>query len=141
MYICVDFDGTVVEHRYPYIGKPVPHAIKWLKKWEQVGAKLILFTMRSDGQKEGDLLREAVEYLESNGVKLYAVNHNPKQAKWSSSPKAYAHMYVDDAAFGCPLTLPKGFKRPCVDWSTVGPEVYKILSKRFFSKLKGNVGI
>ncbi|MDP3480987.1 MAG: hypothetical protein Q8R88_14545 [Desulfoprunum sp.] len=116
MYICVDFDGTVVDHRYPEIGEPVPGAIKWLLRLQGCGARIILFTMRSDGQKTGNLLTGAVQYLEKNGVKLYGINTNPDQKDWTSSPKAYGNVYIDDLAFGCPLIQPKGFDRPCVDW-------------------------
>lgn len=131
MYICVDFDGTLVDHRYPSIGIPVPGAISWLKKLHRQGAKIILFTMRSDGGSEGNLLGEAVQYLEGEGIKLFGINHNPDQESWTTSPKAYADIYVDDAAFGCPLTQPKGFARPCVDWKKVGPYLeHMCLSRR-----------
>lgn len=127
MYICVDFDGTIVDHRFPYIGEPVPLAIKWLKRWNELGGKLILFTMRSDGSKYGDVLSEAVDYLTENRVELYAVNENPDQRDWSGSPKAYANLYIDDSAFGCPLILPSGFERRCVDWAQVGPAVEALI--------------
>jgi len=131
MYICLDFDGTVVDHRYPEIGPPVPHAIPWLKKLLRCNAKLILFTMRSDSEKNGPLLSEAVDYLPGNGITLYGVNRNPEQDRWTSSPKAYGEVYVDDAAFGCPLVQPKGFARPCVDWKKVGPQLeHMCLSRR-----------
>ncbi len=122
MYIGLDFDGTVVDHRYPEIGEPVPGAVKWLKRLQQCGAKIILFTMRSNSD-EGNYLRDAVRYLEENGIQLYGVNMNPDQAEWTSSPKVYAHVYIDDSAFGCPLVQPKGFAAPCVDWKVVGPQV------------------
>jgi hypothetical protein len=86
-------------------------------------ARLILFTMRSDTPDNGPLLRNAVEYLENNGIRLYGINKNPEQQSWTSSPKAYGDIYVDDAAFGCPLIQPKGFARPCVDWKKVGPQL------------------
>lgn len=130
MYICVDFDGTIVDHAFPEIGFPVPGAIKWMKRWAEAGAKLILFTMRSDGQKSGTVLSDAVAYLETNGVALHGVNRNPDQASWSTSPKAYAQIYVDDAAFGCPLITFAAFNRPCVDWDVVGPSIEAVLSKR-----------
>lgn len=129
MYICVDFDGTIVDHRYPLIGPPVPDAILWLQKWQELGAKIILFTMRSDDSPAGDLLTEAVQYVEKNGVKLFGINRNPDQDSWTASPKAYAHIYVDDSAYGCPLIHLHGFARACVDWALVGPEVAtKLLS-------------
>ena len=125
MYICIDFDGTIVDHRFPEIGPPVPGALDWMKKFQEAGAKLILFTMRSDTGRGGNSLTRAVRYLEENGIKLYGVNKNPSQVVWTSSPKAYGQLYIDDAAFGCPLIQPEDFKRPCVDWDIVGPAVVK----------------
>jgi len=127
MYICIDFDGTIVDHRFPDIGPPVPEALEWMKKFQDAGAKLILFTMRSDGSRSGDALARAVNYLEENGLTLYGVNHNPSQVHWTSSPKAYGQIYIDDSAFGCPLVHPEGFQRPCVDWDIVGPGVMELL--------------
>jgi hypothetical protein len=61
---------------------------------------------------------------------LYGINRNPEQDAWTSSPKAYGELYIDDAAFGCPLMFPKGFARPCVDWKKVGPHVEHMLLSR-----------
>jgi hypothetical protein len=130
MYICVDFDGTVVDHRYPDIGEPVPEAVVWLKRLQDHGAKLILFTMRSNRPDGVNLLRDAVQYLEENGIRLFGVNRNPDQDVWTTSPKAYGEVYVDDSAFGCPLIQPKGFARPCVDWRKVGPQLERMLLGR-----------
>jgi hypothetical protein len=130
MYICVDFDGTVVDHRYPDIGEPVPEAVVWLKRLQDHGAKIILFTMRSNRPDGVNLLRDAVQYLEENGIRLFGVNRNPDQDVWTTSPKAYGEVYVDDSAFGCPLIQPKGFARPCVDWRKVGPQLERMLLGR-----------
>ncbi|MBT8346317.1 MAG: hypothetical protein KJO60_07745 [Desulfofustis sp.] len=121
MYICVDFDGTIVDHCFPEIGAEAPGAIHWLKRLQDKGARLILFTMRSDTTFGGPMLTDAVEFLESRGIRLYGINTNPDQDSWTNSPKAYGDIYVDDAAFGCPLIHPQGFRRPCVDWETAGP--------------------
>ena len=121
MFICVDFDGTVVKHEYPRIGEPLEGCIDYLKQFTDNGAYLILFTMRS-----GVELDEAVAYLQSNGVELYGVNVNPTQHTWTKSPKAYGQLYIDDAAFGCPLISEYG-SRPYVDWSVVGPKVLEQL--------------
>jgi hypothetical protein len=127
MYISVDFDGTIVDHRYPDIGEPVPGAVTWLQRLQHHGAKLILFTMRSNRSEDKSFLRDAVDYMEANGIQLYGVNRNPDQDSWTSSPKVYAEVYVDDSAFGCPLIQPKGFARPCVDWKKVGPQLEHML--------------
>ena len=121
MFICVDFDGTIVDHCFPEIGAEVPGAIHWLTRLQDQGAKLILFTMRSDTSFGGPMLSDAVDFLEHRGIKLFGINTNPNQRSWTESPKAYGDIYVDDAAFGCPLIRPEGFRRPCVDWEAVGP--------------------
>jgi hypothetical protein len=107
--IAVDFDGTCVTHGYPDIGKDIG-AAPVLARLTKAGAFLILWTMRS-----GRHLREAEQWFESNRIELWAVNVNPEQHKWTNSPKAYAHLYIDDAAIGTPLVRPKG-ERPHVDW-------------------------
>ena len=126
MFIAIDFDGTIVDHRFPEIGKPVPGAFEWMKKFKEAGADLILWTMRSDGQANGDVLTEAVKFCEDNGVVFDYINENPQN--WTTSPKAYAHFYIDDRAFGCPLRKnPRMGGQPMVDWSKVGPTIMKAI--------------
>lgn len=116
MKVAVDFDGTICRKvKWPKMGPPVPGAVEWMKVLHKAGAKLILYTMRS-----GKTLDEAVNYIEGEEVELYSVNSCPGQHTWSSSPKVYAHAYVDDAAVGCPLIRPKEGE-PYVDWGEVGP--------------------
>jgi hypothetical protein len=122
MYICVDFDGTMVDHQYPKIGWAVPGAIEWCKTFQHHGAEIILWTMRS-----GKELEEARLYMENNGIKLFGVNENPTQKVWTNSPKAYGHMYIDDAAIGCPMLRIEGFQRLCVDWTDVASQVMRQL--------------
>lgn len=123
--VCVDFDGTVVEHMYPEVGPAVPKALEWMKRWHEAGANLILWTMRS-----GATLEEAVAYLTTNGVILYGINENPSQKSWTNSPKAYGYMYVDDAAVGCPVIPSTKSGRPMVDWDVVGPLVLAALEQK-----------
>ena len=92
----MDFDGTVVEHQYPAIGPDVPHAVDCLRTLAFEGHKLILFTMRS-----GPELEQAVAWYRRNKIPLYSVNENPEQFTWTTSPKAYADLYIDDLALGC----------------------------------------
>jgi hypothetical protein len=114
MIIAVDFDGTVVDHRYPDIGPDVPGAREALHKLVNAGHSLILWTMRSEVH-----LREAVCWYADREIPLFGVNNNPDQGGWTSSPKAYAQVYIDDAAYGCPLIHPPDFHRPCVNWAAI----------------------
>jgi hypothetical protein len=129
MYICIDFDGTIVDHAFPVIGKPVPGAIEWMKKFIMHGADLILWTVRCDNSEYGAVLTDAVNYLAHNNIELYDVNNNKAQKSFSTSAKAWGHIYIDDAAYGCPLIKINDFMRPCVDWSIVGPDVLSMLQK------------
>jgi hypothetical protein len=114
LYICIDFDGTCVTHEYPNIGRSIG-AESVIKRLIEEGHKIILFTMRS-----GRELEEAVSWFEKNIGKLYAVNKNPTQKRWTSSPKVYGNLYIDDAALGCPLTHNKSIcEKPYVDWVEV----------------------
>lgn len=110
--IAVDFDGTIVVHKFPEIGEPVPLAIETIKDWIAMGVKVILWTMR-----HGKGLEEAVEYCRNAGIEFYGINRNPSQ-DWSDSPKAYAHYYIDDMAVGCPM-MDYGEDRCVVDWAKV----------------------
>ncbi len=110
MIIAIDFDGTIVSHSYPAIGEPNPLALETIKDIIINGHQIILWTMRSD-----NTLNDAVKYLMDNGVILFGVNQNPEQ-NWSTSPKAYAQIYIDDAALGCPLIWDIETKRMKVNW-------------------------
>ena len=123
--IAVDFDGTLCDHRFPDIGGEVPEAFHWLRHFQSHGCRLILWTMRSDDRPDGsNPLAAAVAWCKARGVDFWAVNANPEQASWTRSPKAHAHIYIDDAALGCPLCdFPRADSRPVVDWSVVGPRV------------------
>lgn len=98
MIIAVDFDGTIVEHEYPKIGKPIPFAIDVLKKLQyEDHHMLILWTVR-----EGTLLDEAVEYCKNKGLEFYAVNKNfPEETlEPGISRKIVADIYIDDRNLG-----------------------------------------
>lgn len=125
MRLAIDFDGTLCEHRFPDIGREVPGAIEFLKKFKDAGAKLILWTMRSE-----ETLQEAVDWCSKRGVTFDGVNEGPGDRHWTNSPKVYAHIYIDDAAFGCPLTESKEMgAREMVDWDVVGPKVLEALGE------------
>lgn len=111
--IAVDFDGTVVTHEYPYVGEDAG-AVPVLQELVGKGFRLILLTMRS-----GKLLDDAVAWFRDRKIPLYAVNENPQQRSWTSSPKVYADLYIDDSNLGCPLRFVDGCRRPVVDWTRV----------------------
>lgn len=98
MVIAVDFDGTIVTHEYPKIGKPIPFAIDTLKKLQQEDHhQLILWTVR-----EGALLKEAVDYCRSKGLEFYAVNSNypEEQPEHGATRKLTADLWIDDRNLG-----------------------------------------
>jgi hypothetical protein len=114
MEIVIDFDGTVVTHDYPSVGKDIG-AIPVLKKLIENNHKLILFTMRCDKE-----LSDAVNWFKESEIKLYGIQKNPQQHIWTSSPKAYGQLIIDDAALGCPLKYDTSIhSRPFVDWVKV----------------------
>lgn len=112
--IAVDFDGTIVMHKYPDIGREVPDAVRVLKRLKEAEYLLILWTMRS-----GDKLQEAVDYCASKGISFWGINRNPLQSSWTDSPKAYAPLYIDDAAVGCPTLYDNGTQRAYVNWREI----------------------
>lgn len=98
MIIATDFDGTLVTHEYPAIGKPIPFAIETLIKLQQEDHhQIILWSVR-----EGDLLDEAVEYCKSKGLEFYAVNSNYPEEKPEerTNRKVVADVYIDDRNLG-----------------------------------------
>ena len=107
MVIAVDFDGTIVRHRYPAIGEELPFAIETLKKLQKDGHKLILWSVR-----EGKLLDEAVAFCRKRGRDFYAINRDyPEEEKERNnhfSRKLKVDLFIDDRNLG---GLP--------DWGTI----------------------
>lgn len=98
MVIAVDFDGTIVEHKYPEIGKELPFAIETLKKLQHERHRIILWSVR-----EGKLLQEAVDFCRERGLEFYAVNSDyPEETTEDSrySRKLKADIFIDDRNLG-----------------------------------------
>ena len=114
MTIAVDFDGTIVEHRYPEIGKELPFATQTLKMLIEDRHKLILWSVR-----EGQLLEDAVEWCRKRGVEFYAINKDFPEEDHSKnksfSRKLKADVWIDDRNIG---GLP--------DWGTI----YQMITER-----------
>ena len=113
MVIAVDFDGTIVEHRYPNIGEEKPFAIETLKMLIRDHHQLILWSVR-----EGELLDEAVQWCRERGVEFWAVNRDyPEEDPRHNqhfSRKLKADIFIDDRHLG---GLP--------DWGTI----YEMITK------------
>ena len=107
MTIAVDFDGTIVEHRYPEIGPEIPFATDTLKMLIKEHHRLILWTVR-----EGELLEAAVNWCRERGVEFYAVNNDyPEERPENNqhfSRKLKVDVWIDDRNLG---GLP--------DWGTI----------------------
>lgn len=97
MTIAVDFDGTIVENKYPKIGKPVLFALETLKKLQEDGHHLILWTYRS-----GPRLEEAVDFCRNKGIIFYAVNKSYPEEVYDNtlSRKIQADIFIDDRNIG-----------------------------------------
>ena len=113
MTIAVDFDGTIVTHEYPKIGKERTFATDTLKHLIQDGHKLVLWTVR-----EGDLLDEAVNWCKERGVEFYAINRDyPEEERETNnhfSRKLKVDLWIDDRNIG---GIP--------DWGTI----YRMIKK------------
>jgi len=139
MIIAVDFDGTIVDHEYPEIGKPKLFVFETLKALQERGHQLILWTYRA-----GKELDEAVEYCKKNGVEFYAVNKNYPEEVYDEtiSRKIMADIYIDDRNIG-------GFVSWSDVWQMLNPDLFDdnvktqmkkipVEKKSFWQKLKRN---
>ena len=114
MTIAVDFDGTIVRHRYPAIGEEKPFAVATLRMLLEEHHKLILWTVR-----EGQLLDDAVEWCRKRGIEFYAINKDFPEEDRDRNPdftrKLKADLFIDDRNIG---GLP--------DWGTI----YRMVHER-----------
>lgn len=131
MIINLDFDGTCVSHEFPEIGKDIG-AVPILKRLVENGHQFILFTMRADRPEKkdpkddsildvkGTFLTDAVDWFKENDIPLYGIQTNPTQHNWTTSPKSYAPLMIDDSALGCPLKFDKAISnRTFADWYAI----------------------
>jgi hypothetical protein len=128
--IAVDFDGTIVEHEYPAIGKEKLFAFQTLKELEKMGARLILWTFRT-----GKELDSAVEYCKKNGIEFYAVNKNYPEEIFDEtvSRKIDADIYIDDRNIG-------GFPGWSGVWQILTPyEIEQREAERRISSARRNI--
>ncbi|MBK6266430.1 hydrolase [Marivirga sp. S37H4] len=126
--IAVDFDGTIVEDKYPGIGKPNLFAIETLLQLQKERHQLILWTVR-----EGESLKKAIDFCESYGIEFYAVNKNfPEEVlEPEQSRKLNVDIFIDDRNIG-------GFVGWSKVWELLGnnPVEYKLPKRSFWEKIK-----
>lgn len=114
MKIAVDFDGTIVDNKYPGIGKPKLFAFETLEELQKNGHQLILWTYR-----KGKELDEAVNFCRENGLEFYAVNKNFPEERFDEemSRKIAADIFIDDRNLG-------GFPGWSEVWKMMNPKIY-----------------
>ena len=98
MRIAVDFDGTIVEHKYPEIGEIKLFAFETLRELQKQGHQLILWTYRY-----GKELDDAVEFCRKHGVEFYAVNKSFPEEQFdenTASRTVDADLFIDDRNLG-----------------------------------------
>ena len=110
-FIVLDFDGTVVKHRYPAVGEDIG-AVPVLQKLVKNGHHLLMSTMRSHNSEGVDTLQPAIDWFKEHDIPLYGINENPSQ----KTSKVYGNIYIDDAALGAPLKTDGSDAPPFIDW-------------------------
>ena len=114
MIIAVDFDGTIIEAgHFPNLGPTLPHAFEVLKKLQEKGHQLILWTCR--GKKSLDT---AVEFCKENGLVFDAINENINKEYYNhTSNKIVANIYIDDSAY--PVIKKEIAGMPAINWEEI----------------------
>lgn len=102
--LLIDFDGTIVEHKFPEIGEPMPNAIRVLKKLQNAGHRMILHTCREDNPNGRKYLSEAIQFCQDNGVEFEKVNEafeDDFRKDYIENPrKPHCNIHIDDHNFG-----------------------------------------
>ena len=100
--IAVDFDSTIaLTDGYPNIIAPNGRVFDILHKWQDMGCKIILNTIRW-----GDELEKAIAWCANCGFFFDSVNCNPEYERkfGNESKKLYATFFIDDKNIGTPMT-------------------------------------
>ena len=96
MIIAIDFDGTIVQHKYPEIGNEIPFATATIRRLIAEQHQVILWTVR-----RGELLQQAVDWCKERGIEFYAVNKSfPEEEAGEGYGKVNADIFIDDRSVG-----------------------------------------
>ena len=107
--IAVDFDGTLCQNAWPNIGPPNEAVIDYVLHQQQTGAKIILWTNRTDLR-----LKEAVQWCLDRGLKFDAVNENLPEIInlfGGDTRKVFANEYLDDKMVALPTKVNRRRRR------------------------------
>ncbi len=122
--IYLDFDGTVVEHQYPRIGKYNSEAFKVIAKLQTAGHEIILNTYRADLKDE--TLKEAIIYL-NKAEEIETISQierkkiDPLPWDWKRQHETKT-IFIDDICKGSPLKFSSTAPYDIVDWEKLDEE-------------------
>lgn len=104
--IAIDFDGTIVEHKFPEIGRLLPDAKRVINKWYDLGYKILIWTCRNNHEPDHPEWKHATvgdvrDFLIKNGIRFTGINQqHPDHFFYLESRKIFAHVYIDDRNLG-----------------------------------------
>lgn len=119
--IAIDFDGTIVTHEFPKIGRLLPGVKETMRALWKNGHKIFLWTMRGYRPDNKRCLEEAVAWLDGQNIMPDSINYSTSGFS-TTSPKQHANLYIDDSALGCPICYypnSAGDLVPCADWMQI----------------------
>lgn len=106
LILAIDFDGTIVEHKFPYIGKLLPGAKETINKWKDEGHRIIIWTCRNMVEPAYPEIEDATifgakRFLDENGIKYDAINSDVESVPfYIQARKVFADIYIDDRNLG-----------------------------------------
>lgn len=95
LVLAIDFDGTIVDHKFPLIGELKPYAKEVINRLFDKGHEIIIWTCRSEPRD----IKNMKDFLDNNGIKYNRINENSRRVTFGCWPKIYANMYIDDRGF------------------------------------------
>ena len=119
LLIALDFDGTCVRHKYPYVGDALPNCVEVLKKLTDAGHLICLDTMRdwinpSPIYPNNSVMDDALKWFEFHKISVFSVQPHKHALSWTKSTKCHADISIDDRNLGVPLD-----EYGSVDWFNV----------------------
>ena len=104
--LAIDFDGTIVEHKFPFIGEPKPNVVEVINRLYNEGHSIIIWTCRTSQNDFKDVpnseptIFDVYKFLGRHKIPFTTINHNDPKNPFQPSPKVYADIYIDDKQLG-----------------------------------------